>query len=217
MKRSTAALAAIAGLLAFAAPAVAGEAPPADTSAAPTTSTPATTTSTPPATTSTEPPATTSSEPPATTSTVPATTTTTVPATTTATVPATTTTTTVPTTTDPTGDPCLVDCIPTESDCVGVDCVPIGGAGGVPTALGAGSLPFTGIGDMIAPILMALVVLIGGVVAWRWAQLREAVAEAATRARELPARHATRTGYAGATRQLHIEHRARQVFVPRVA
>lgn len=202
MKRSIAALAATAGLLVFASTAIAGEALPEDTS---TTTTPPTT-STP----TTEVPATTTTE-------VPATTTTTVPTTTTTTtVPTTDPGTTIPTTTDEV--PCVADCIPqAEAACTGADCLPIG-SGAMPTTVGAGAaLPFTGIGDMIAPILLALVVVIGGVVAWRWAQLREAVAEAATRARQLPARQVTRTGYEGAMRQLHIEHRARRVFTARVA
>ena len=190
MKRSIAVLAAIAGLLVFASTAVAGEALPTDTSTTPTTSTP--TTSTPTTTTTT---------------TVPTTTTTT-------TVP---TTTGVPTTTDTVTDTCVVDCIPDADDCVaGADCLPHAG-GGIPTAVGAGALPFTGIEDMILPLLMGLTVVLGGVVAWRWAQIREAMAEAADRARSIPARNVARTGYAGATRQLHIEHRARQVFIPRVA
>jgi hypothetical protein len=198
VKRSIAVLAATAGLLVFASTAVAGEALPTDSSTTPTTSTP--TTSTP--TTST--PATT------TTTSVPTTTTTT-------TVPTTTTTTAVPTTTDTVTDTCVVDCIPDAGDCVaGADCLPSAG-GGIPTAVGAGALPFTGIEDMILPILLGLTVVLGGVVAWRWAQIREAMAEAASRARDLPARNAVRTGYAGATRQLFIEQRARQVFIPRVA
>lgn len=195
MNRSIAALAATAGLLVFAAPALAGEALP--TTSTPTTSTPTTstpTTSTPVTTTTTEVPVTTTSVP-----------------TTTSSVPTTTTT-------DPITDACVVDCIPAAEDaCSGANCVPIGGAGGVPATYGAGrGLPFTGIEDMVLPLLLGLVVLLGGVVAWRWAQLREAVAEAAMRARRLPAQD-VRTAYQDATRQLHIEHRARQVFMPRVA
>jgi hypothetical protein len=84
--------------------------------------------------------------------------------------------------------------------------------------VGAGSaLPFTGIGDVLAPLLLGLVVVIGGVVAWRWAQLREAVAAAASRARDMPARSVTRTGYQAGMRQLHIEQRAARVFTARVA
>jgi hypothetical protein len=64
---------------------------------------------------------------------------------------------------------------------------------------------------------MGLVIVIGGVVAWRWAQLREAVAAAASRARDMPARNAVRTGYQGAMRQLDIEQRAARVFTARVA
>lgn len=181
MNRSIAALAATAGLLVFAAPALAGEGLPTD-------STPTTTTTT----------------------TVP--TTTSVPTTTT-TVP--TTTSSVPTTTST--EACAVDCIPGAEETCAVDCVPIGGAGAVPASFAAGgALPFTGIEDMILPMLLGLVVLLGGVVAWRWAQLREAVAEAAGRARRLPAQDA-RTAYQAATRQLQIEHRARQMFMPRVA
>lgn len=213
VKRSIAGLAAIAGLLTFAAPAIAGEALATDASTTPpatqtpATSTPVTetpTTSTP----STEAPATTTTTVPATTTAVP-TTTTTVP---------TTTTTDVPTTTDVA--PCVTDCIPVAEDtCVGVDCIPSAG-GGVPTAgiVGSGALPFTGIEDVLAPLLLALTVVLGGVVAWRWAQVREAVAQAATRARQqpvdAPARH---TGYATAARQLGIEQRARRVFTARVA
>lgn len=205
MKRSIAALAATAGLLVFASTAVAGEALPTDTSS--TTTTPPTTT---PTTTTTTPTTTTSVPTTTTTTTVPTTTTTT-------TVPTTTTTDpTVPTTTD-TDTPCVVDCIPTNQECTaGASCIPSAG-GGVPTAVGSGALPFTGIEDMVLPILMALVVVLGGVVAWRWAAIREAVAEAATRAREMPARQHGRTAYMHAARQLQIEQRARQVFVPRVA
>jgi hypothetical protein len=59
--------------------------------------------------------------------------------------------------------------------------------------------------------------VLGGVVAWRWAQLRESVAEAARRARPMAARETTRTGYAAALRGHLIDQRARQVFTPRVA
>jgi len=188
VKRSIATIAALAGLLVFASTAAAGEA--LVDSSAPTT---VTTVSTPPSTTSSTPPSTTTSTPP------------------------TTTTTTPPTTTDGTPDPCTKDCIPVaEEGCMTGDCVPTG-SGGVPTAVGAGYLPFTGIGDVIAPILLALTVLLGGVVAWRWAQLREAVAAAASRARQTPTSTNLRSGYTGATRQLHIEQRARRVFEPRVA
>lgn len=192
----------MAGLLVFASTAAAGEATPTDTSTtAPATEAPATqapVTETP----ATEAPATT--EVPATTTTVPATTTT---------VPATTTT--IPETTDV--GPCVTDCIPESDDtCVGADCIPSAG-GAMPTAtLGAGALPFTGIEDVLAPLLLALTVVLGGVVAWRWAQLREAVAEAATGARGVPMA-VSRSGYAGAMRQLDIEQRARQVFATRAA
>jgi hypothetical protein len=107
-------------------------------------------------------------------------------------------------------------CIPTAEPCDGAECIPTAG-GAYPTAVaGAGSLPFTGIEDMIAPILLALTVVLGGVVAWRWARLRESVAEAAQRLRPIAA-HETRTGYGSAVRTLGIEQRARQVFTPRVA
>lgn len=216
MKRSIATSVAIAGLLVFAAPALAdnsSSSSDASTSTA-TTSTSTTTdssTSTPSTTSTTSTPSTTSSTPSTTTS-VPSTTTS-VPSTTTS-VP--TTTTSLPATTGT----CAVDCIPdtVETECVTADCIPSAG-GAVPgTTVGAGSaLPFTGISDILAPLLMGLVVVIGGVVAWRWAQLREAVAAAAARARDLPARNVTRTGYAAGMRQLDIEQRAARVFTARVA
>lgn len=203
MKRSIAALAATACMLTWAAPAIAGEALPTDPS------------TTPPAT-----------ETPVTETPVTETPVTEVPTTTTTTeVPVTdvpTTTTTVPTTDVPTTtniDPCITDCIPeAEVGCIGADCVPVGAGAGIPTGVaGAGVLPFTGIEDVIAPLLLALTIALGGVVAWRWAQLREAVAQAATRARRQPARDAQRSGYAGAMRQLEIERRAQRVFTARVA
>lgn len=145
-------------------------------------------------------------------------------------VPATTepgTTTTVPdvspTTTVPgTGlgddiEACTVDCIPVADDCV--NCIPSAG-GGIPHAVagaGVGALPFTGIEDTIAPLLLALVVVLGGVVAWRWAQLRESVAIDASRARRLPAQDLAQSGYGAAIRRNAIEQRARQMFTPRVA
>jgi hypothetical protein len=207
VKRSIVIVAAIAGLVICAPTALADDSN-ADTSAAspPATQTPAT-----------EVPAT---EIPATQ--VPATETpaTTVPATTevaaTTDVPVTAVTTTVP----GTGigddiDACVADCIPVAADTC-MNCIPSAG-GGIPHAVaGAGSLPFTGIEDTIAPLLLALVVVLGGVVAWRWAQLRESVATDADRARPLPAREA-RSGYAAAIRRNVIEQRARQVFTPRVA
>jgi hypothetical protein len=137
---------------------------------------------------------------------------------TTTTVPTTGTPITTDVTTDiPVVDTCVADCIPEDAGCVGADCIPSVG-GGIPTAVaGAGALPFTGIEDTIAPILLALTVVLGGVVAWRWAQLRESVAIDASRARPLPAREA-RSGYAAALRTHGIEQRARRVFAaPRVA
>jgi len=167
--------------------------------------------------TTTAPPVTTTpvTEVPVTTTPVTTTPVTTTPATTTVTeVPTTTTlpsTTSIPTT--GTESPCIADCIPTADGCA--DCIPTAGGAYTPT-VGSGALPFTGIGDMVAPILLALTVVLGGVVAWRWAQLRESVAQAASRARPLPARE-TRSGYAAAMRSHDIERRARQVFTPRVA
>ncbi len=141
--------------------------------------------------------------------------TTTKPATTTVT-PATTAPTTVPGTGP--GTPCLTDCIPTADACP--DCIPSAG-GGIPTAVAGtgygGALPFTGIEDVIAPLLLALTVVLGGVVAWRWAQLRESVAEAARHARPNAAREPNRTGYALALRNHVIDQRARRMFTPRVA
>lgn len=198
MKRTTTIVAALVGLVVLA-PAAWADGSSSDTSAPPATtstvtdSSTSTTTSTP--TTST--PTTTSTE------VVPSTTT--------------TTTTTVPTT-DGVGT-CTTDCIPEDTDTC-ADCIPSTG-GGIPTAVagtgyGAGSLPFTGVEDTIAAVLLALVVVLGGVVAWRWAQLRESVAIDASRARPLPAKE-KRSGYADALRRQVIEQRARQVFTPRVA
>lgn len=178
-------------------------------------------------TTSTALPATTSAPTtvaPTTATSTTATTTTVTPATTTAT---TTTATDTPTTTaapscvDCATPPCTVDCIPDDvpATCTAANCIPSAGGAAVPTAVGAGSaLPFTGIGDMVAPLLLALTVVLGGVVAWRWAQLREAVARDAWQARRTPASAPTRsTGYDGAARQLQYEKRARRMLTPRVA
>lgn len=216
MNRSIAIVAALVGLVVLA-PSAAADSGSGDTSApdpttpttetsSPTTETPVTTTETPVTTT----PATTT---PATTT--PAATTVTETPTTTTAVPVTGTPTTTPTI--GTDVPCIADCIPAAEECIGVECIPSAG-GGIPTAVaGAGMLPFTGIGDSIAPILLALTVVLGGVVAWRWAQLRESVARDANTARPIPAKDATRSGYAAAIRSHLIEQRARQVFTPRVA
>lgn len=121
-------------------------------------------------------------------------------------------------TTIPTG--CEVDCIPTSEELGCANCIPTGalGAGGIPTTIGAGrALPFTGIEDAIAPLLLALTVVLGGVVAWRWAQLRESVAEAGARRSETQVERTVRSGYTGAARQLEIEQRARRVFTARIA
>lgn len=220
MNRSIAIVAALVGLVVLA-PSAAADTGSGDTSApdpsttttttSPTTETPVTTTETPvtttPATTTTETPATTTTDTPTTTEVA-----------TTTTVPATGTPTTTATGTDV---PCIADCIPAAEECVGMDCIPSAG-GGIPTSYGAGSLgarslPFTGIEDTIAPILLALTVVLGGVVAWRWAQLRESVARDASTARPIPAKEGTRSGYAAAMRRQLIEQRARQVFTPRVA
>ncbi|MBC7462415.1 MAG: hypothetical protein H7287_13745 [Thermoleophilia bacterium] len=103
--------------------------------------------------------------------------------------------------------------------CTGATCIPTS-ADGIPSAVRGtgttGALPFTGVGDMIAPVLLALTVLLGGVVAWRWAQLRESVARDADRAIETPAR-TKHTGYQQSLRRTEIEGRARSVFQPRVA
>ena len=208
MKRTIAIAAALVGLVVLVPTAAASDtsdtttAPPSNTSTSTTTTVPTTTTTT-------EVPVTTT-----TTSTPTTSTPTTSTPTTTTTVPTTTTTTSIPTTADE--GPCMQGCIPTAEPCEGPECIPSAG-GAYPTAVaGAGSLPFTGIEDMIAPILLALTVVLGGVVAWRWARLRESVAEAAQRARPLAARE-TRTGYATAARNFGIEQRARQMFTPRVA
>lgn len=201
MKRTIAIAAALAGLVVIVPTAAASDT--SDTTTAP-----------PVTTTTTEVPVTTTptTETPTTSTPTTSTPTTSTPVTTS--VPTTTTTTSIPTT--GTDVPCIADCIPVANACVGPDCIPTAG-GAYPTAVaGAGSLPFTGIEDMIAPILLALTVALGGVVAWRWARLRESVAEAAQRARPIAVRE-TRTGYAAAVRTFGIEQRARQVFTPRVA
>lgn len=204
MKR-TIIIAALVGLVVLVPTAAASDT--SDTTTAPPTDT--TTTTPPPAATTTEVPVTTTTEVPVTTTSTPTTST---PVTTS--VPTTTTTTSIPTT--GTEAPCLADCVPVADPCIGPECIPTAG-GAYPTAVaGAGSLPFTGIEDMIAPILLALTVALGGIVAWRWARLRESVAEAAQRARPIAARE-TRSGYAAAARHFGIEQRARQVFTPRVA
>ncbi len=202
MKRTIAIAAALVGLVVLVPTAAANDS--SDTTTAPSSDT-STTTTTPPVTTTTEVPVTTTPTTSTPTTSTPVTTT--VPTTT-------TTTTTIPTT--GTETPCVADCIPVTEACDGPECIPTAG-GAYPTAVaGAGSLPFTGIEDMIAPILLALTVALGGVVAWRWARLRESVAEAAQRARPLAARE-SRSGYATAARNYGIEQRARQMFTPRVA
>lgn len=202
MKRQSVLLATMAFVLATAAPAWAGEESSTDTGSAPKTEVPATEV---PATEvpKTEVPKT---EVPATE--VPVTTTTDVPETVTTGVP------------DTTGT-CTVDCIPEDEpfvdECMGADCIPTSAGGIAPGIVGAGgALPFTGIGDVVAPLLLGLVVLIGGVVAWRWANVREAVAAASARRRRTRSWEPP-SGYAGATRQLGYEQRAQQLFGHRVA
>jgi hypothetical protein len=210
VKRSIATLAAIAGLLVFAARALADDTSSSSDATATAAATVDDSSSSAPATTTDSTTDSSTTSTPTTTSSTP---------TTTSSVP-TTTTTTVPVTTDTITDACAVDCIPetVENECTAADCIPTSAGGISPGVVGAGtSLPFTGIGDVLAPLLLGLVVVIGGVVAWRWAQLREAVAAAASRARDMPARNVVRTGYEGALRQLDIEHRAARVFTTRVA
>lgn len=197
-----------------------------------------------PATTVTEAPATTVTEVPATSTDVPATattsvtdvpgaTTTDVPVTTTTDVPVTTatdvpvsdvaSTTTLPMTADTGVDDCVTGCIPTDT-------LPsaVAGAGVVPTAgygsrygsrYAGGMLPYTGIEEAIAAVLLALTVVLGGVVAWRWAQLRESVAaDASARALGRAVVMTDRpSGYQPELRRGLIELRARQMFTPRVA
>jgi len=116
---------------------------------------------------------------------------------------------------------CVVDCIPEDEpvveDCVTTDCIPVGSGAVAPVAVGSGAvLPFTGIEDVIAPLLLGLVVFLGGFVAWRWAGLREAVAAASTRRGRTNA-YTPPTGYGGAAKQLGFEQRAAEVFSARVA
>jgi len=97
--------------------------------------------------------------------------------------------------------------------------VPTGSGDAIPTPVAnSNQLPFTGVGDMVGPILLALIVVLGGVVAWRWAQLREAVAKAASQVRHAPVDDAKLpTGYDAALRRVKLEKAARRVFNPRVA
>lgn len=109
-------------------------------------------------------------------------------------------------------------CIPDDVDTC-IQCVPGAAGGGVPHAVArSGALPFTGIEDTIAPLLLALTVVLGGVVAWRWAQLRESVAIDASRARQQIPTQKAGSGYAAALRLHAIDQRARRVYSsPRVA
>jgi hypothetical protein len=136
---------------------------------------------------------------------------------------ATTTTTTTDTETDDLGLGDLDTDIPADvaagaGDCLDATCTPIANAGGAVPVVGAGSaLPFTGISDMVAPVLLALVVLLAGVVAIRWAQLREAVARHGARRVINGAALVSKTGYAAAMREQIINDRARSFYGPRVA
>jgi hypothetical protein len=203
MKRSITIVAAAVGLLTIApTAALADGATATDT---PTTTTTTTDTAAPPVTTTT----TTDTGAP------PATTTTTGTDTTTETTPDVgTTVTTTDTVTELPMSVAEVPLIPESSE------IPIG-SGAAPTgvpSIGSGrSLPFTGIGDMVGPITLALVALLGGVVAMRWAQMRESVARDAANRRNLLGAPTPATGYDRALRSFEIDARARRVFSARVA
>lgn len=186
-------------------------------------------------------PATTAATPAADTTTataVPTTVATTTDATTTTTattdaVPTTTDITPTPTTTDTTTTTDETTAVPTVTEtgipedvieaCSDATCIPASAAGlpsavsgtGVGPSRGA-MLPFTGVGDMVAPVLLALTVLLGGAVAWRWARLRETEARGAVTASSGSERSKA-TGYRRALRRHEIDQRARAVFAARVA
>lgn len=173
---------------------------------------PATTPSDTSSTTQTSPPASTSTSSSASTSTTttPPTTTTTPPTTTTTTTP-TTTTTTTPTSTA-TGIPggSLPD-IPENDACItsiaACDDLPVGGEGVGPSpAYGAGGLPFTGIEDFILPLLLGIVALLGGVIAYRYATVRERLARMIRASQERAANRRV-TGYTWALHNMDADSR----------
>ncbi|MCW2959701.1 MAG: hypothetical protein JWM90_88 [Thermoleophilia bacterium] len=200
MKRSITIVAAVVGLLAVVpASALATGATATDT---PATTTTTTDTAAPPVTTTTT---TDTDAPPATTTTATDTTTETTP-------DVGTTVTTTDTITDlPSME---VPLIPESTE------IPIGSGAapaGVPSIGSGASLPFTGVGDVVGPITLALVALLGGIVAMRWAQMRESVARDAANRRNLLGAPTPATGYDRALRSFEIDARARRVFSARVA
>lgn len=86
--------------------------------------------------------------------------------------------------------PCTVDCIPDTNDCTDAACFPedecagvndcdgqpvLGQGRGPGIVRGSGRLPFTGIEDIFLPVLLGIVALMGGVIAYRWASARDHV------------------------------------------
>lgn len=100
-------------------------------------------------------------------------------------------------------EPCTVDCSPLDDGITGTlgdsadPEVPAGG----PVA-GRGALPFTGIGDVIMPILMSMVALLGGLLFYRHAAGRDAIDMAQAHAAEQGRMRETCSGYRDATRQV---------------
>lgn len=85
-----------------------------------------------------------------------------------------------------------------------MECTPVAGAGMAPSPVvrGAGALPFTGIEDILLPSLGGLLLLLGGIVAYRYASVRDSVDEEIAN-RPIPARRIT--GYEGAQDQMHTD------------
>lgn len=84
----------------------------------------------------------------------------------------------------------------------------VGGTGignTLPLRRGYGNrLPYTGISDIFLPILLGLMVLAAGLIAWRYATVRETVLRARVRASEAAAARRWRpaTGYSGTWREM---------------
>lgn len=167
---------------------------PTDTSTAATTSTDTSSTSTETTATTTPPPTTTT--------------------TTTTDTPTTTTTTTVP---DGIGTGTSVDLLPADEPCDGVvgavacgsdNALPVAGEGVGPSPVvgGSGALPFTGIEDALLPALIGLVALLGGVIAYRYATVKERLSRVLRVAQERAARRRI-NGYTNALRNFDADNR----------
>lgn len=109
------------------------------------------------------------------------------------------------------GNECTVDCIPTDDCTTNPDsaaCNPtLGeGAGPTPTA-GAGRLPYTGPGDTFLQILLASIALLAGVMAFRYASVKERFVRGRDAAYAAMSRR-PRTGYAGYQRNIDADAQA---------